>query len=153
MRRQRASSSIILIAALALLGFSVFLLIQRGETVHAATKLLLTATSTLPSSSSNGLLDSTIIAAYISLAGVLLTIAITLFVAIRSERLQRKLALRNEQLQRELIRQSEQYQREQVRLQKEVEREYALREQQERQKDAVSAAEMRRKRMLGASTN
>src|SRR2546423_11589405 len=105
MRRWTQDLLIIPIAAFGLLDAVIFLPAHGREVVHAATRVLLTATPTPSAGNSSGNWpDSTIIAAFIGVAGILLSATVAIVVAIRSEGLQRSL----------------------VRFQREVEQEYTF---------------------------
>jgi HEAT repeat protein len=152
-----------------LVGFVAFLMRGYTRLAHASSltfshitaSVLPTLTtgllfSTVPTANSGGL-DSTLLAAFIGLGGVLLGILVaigtTIYQTRRSERVQRDLALRNEQLQRDMARQNEQLQRELLRAQKDLEREHGLRQQQEQQETIIAAAEVKRQKILRASTD
>src|SRR5690348_14843256 len=105
-----------------LLCASLSVMLEPSCTAFASSPVSLAATPTpTPGASGTGAwwTDSTIIAAFISLGGVLLGLVIAIWSTRRSERLQQELTAQNEQLQRDLARQNEQLQRELVRTQKE----------------------------------
>ncbi len=146
--------------ALLLLCVSLSVMFEPSLTAFASSPVSLAATPTpTPGASGMGVwwADSTIIAAFIGLGGVLLGLALavwtTLYQTRRGEALQQKLTAQNEQLQRDLARQNEQLQRDLVRTQKELERQYAVLEQQEQREQEIETAEMKRQQMLRASTN